>query len=91
MKNPPTEGQYDRDTQVLTVTEFELHNFLCCLADAVDDNGTGWPIVGVKIVPKHPQDFTPELQVKWEQKFKEMFELIHGMDTEYHDDAEYTC
>ena len=46
----------------------------------------------VKVVPAdHGDEWTPELIAKWNRNMNKLFNLIGELDTDIHDDAEYTC
>ncbi len=86
----------EKDGEVAVLDEFELHDLIVDLNNAwspeSDEHGQ---IQHIKIVPRgssiDPNECTPELVAKWEQKVNDALETLRQLDGEYHTDLEYTC
>ena len=79
--------------KIAYMNEFELHDLLCAaqqvlLNKAGDTVGGG--IDEIQIVPQE-QHFTEDLVHKWNGRMTKLFQLLGDLDTDIHDDAEYTC
>ena len=73
---------------ILTLNEYELHNIIAGLSNLGPDNDHVDTIV---IKPTNPIDCTPELVKKSESGFNAFLKSIHGMDKQFHEDADQTC
>lgn len=77
---------------VLTVDEFELHDFIAGYLNFREVENESLQVVeAIRIVPKSPELFTPDLISKWEGLVNETLERLRRLDGEFHNDAEYTC
>lgn len=79
--------------KIAYMDEFELHDLLCAAQQALLNKGSdaiGGGIDEIQIVPKE-QDFTQDLVHKWNKRMTKLFQLLGELDTDIHDDAEYTC
>lgn len=88
---------YDDKTGELTVNEYELHGIIAGLRhlacpDCDDENKQGIPVTNsVKIVPDDKDEFNEDMIEKWQNKMSELLSYCGKIDSEFHEDAEYTC
>ena len=94
--------EYNQDTCVLTLNEYELHEILCNLTNQVVNNSHEHVeriVLEVKDPDKITEVFLGEQQftdaevfrAKWERKVNKLFALMAEADIEYHNDAGHTC